>query len=157
MTQAVADRASDIHIEPTEHDVRIRYRVDGVLHEVMHSPKNIQGGLISRLKVMGDINIAEQRIPQDGRISLRVATELDLRVATLPTVYGEKIVMRILDKTNALLQLDELGFLPQAFEQLRAFVPQAVRRDPRDGADRLGQVDDAVRDAQHRQQPTGTS
>jgi type IV pilus assembly protein PilB len=117
MTQAAADRASDVHIEPTEIDVRVRFRVDGVLHEVMHSPKSIQGGLISRLKVMGDLNIAEKRIPQDGRVSLRVNNRsLDLRLATLPTVHGEKIVIRILDKSNALLQLSELGFLPQAFE-----------------------------------------
>ena len=117
MTQAAADRASDVHIEPTETDVRVRFRVDGVLHEVMHSPKSLQGGLISRLKVMGDLNIAEKRIPQDGRVSLRVSNRnLDLRLATLPTVHGEKIVIRILDKTNALLQLSELGFLPQAFE-----------------------------------------
>src|SRR4249919_1744025 len=117
MTQAAADRASDVHIEPTEKDVRVRFRVDGVLHEVMHSPKSIQNGLISRLKVMGDLNIAEKRIPQDGRVSLRVNNRsLDLRLATLPTVHGEKIVIRILDKTNALLQLSELGFLPQAFE-----------------------------------------
>jgi type IV pilus assembly protein PilB len=117
MTQAASDRASDVHIEPTERDVRVRFRVDGVLHEVMHSPKSIQGGLISRLKVMGDLNIAEKRIPQDGRVSLRVNNRsLDLRLATLPTVHGEKIVIRILDKTNALLQLSELGFLPQAFD-----------------------------------------
>jgi len=117
MTQAASDRASDVHIEPTEKDVRVRFRVDGVLHEVMHSPKSIQGGLISRLKVMGDLNIAEKRIPQDGRVSLRVNNRsLDLRLATLPTVHGEKIVIRILDKTNALLQLSELGFLPQAFD-----------------------------------------
>jgi len=117
MTQAAADRASDVHIEPTETDVRVRFRVDGVLHEVMHSPKSIQGGLISRLKVMGDLNIAEKRIPQDGRVSLRINNRsLDLRLASLPTVHGEKIVIRILDKSNALLQLSELGFLPQAFE-----------------------------------------
>jgi type IV pilus assembly protein PilB len=117
MTQAAADRASDVHIEPTETDVRVRFRVDGVLHEVMHSPKSIQAGLISRLKVMGDLNIAEKRIPQDGRVSLRINNRsLDLRLATLPTVHGEKIVIRILDKTNALLALSELGFLPQAFQ-----------------------------------------
>jgi type IV pilus assembly protein PilB len=117
MTQAAADRASDVHIEPTETDVRVRFRVDGVLHEVMHSPKSIQAGLISRLKVMGDLNIAEKRIPQVGRVSLRINNRsLDLRLATLPTVHGEKIVIRILDKSNALLALSELGFLPQAFE-----------------------------------------
>ena len=118
MTQAASDRASDVHIEPTEKDVRVRFRVDGVLHEVMHSPKSIQGGLISRLKVMGDLNIAEKRVPQDGRVSIRVNNRtLDLRLATLPTVFGEKIVIRILDKSNALLQLSELGFLADSFER----------------------------------------
>ncbi len=113
ISQATTDRASDIHVEPTEHDVRIRFRIDGVLHEVMHAPKAIQAGVISRLKVMADINIAERRIPQDGRISVKVnGKPIDLRVATLPTVYGEKVVMRILDKGQALLTLDDSGFLP---------------------------------------------
>jgi len=111
ISQAVADRASDIHIEPTEVDVRVRYRIDGVLHEVMRSPKNIQSGLISRLKIMADLNIAERRVPQDGRMSGLIAGKaVDLRVATLPTVYGEKVVMRILDKSTALLDLRDLGF-----------------------------------------------
>jgi type IV pilus assembly protein PilB len=114
ITQATQDRASDIHVEPTEHDLRIRFRIDGVLHEVMRSPRSIQAGVISRLKVMADINIAERRIPQDGRITMKVqGRAIDLRVATLPTVYGEKIVMRILDKGQALLRLEELGFLPE--------------------------------------------
>ena len=118
MTQAVADRASDVHIEPHEKDVRIRYRVDGVLHEVMRSPKNIQGGLISRLKVMADLNIAEKRVPQDGRMSLKVGGKvLDLRLAALPTVFGEKVVIRILDKSQALLQLSDLGFHEEAFKR----------------------------------------
>jgi len=118
MTQAVGDRASDVHIEPNETDVRVRFRVDGVLHDVMHSPKNIQGGLISRLKVMADLNIAEKRVPQDGRISMRVGgRQLDLRVATLPTVYGEKVVIRVLDKSNALLKLEDLGFLEDAYKR----------------------------------------
>ncbi|MEX2203441.1 MAG: ATPase, T2SS/T4P/T4SS family [Actinomycetota bacterium] len=118
MNQAVTDRASDVHIEPTEKDVRVRFRVDGVLHEVMHSPKSIQGGLISRLKVMADLNIAEKRVPQDGRVSIRVgAKQLDLRLATLPTVFGEKIVIRILDKSNALLKLSDLGFQQHAYDR----------------------------------------
>ncbi len=121
ITQAVSDRASDIHIEPTEHDMRIRYRIDGVLHEAMRSPKAIQAGVISRLKVMADINIAERRIPQDGRISARVGGQsVDLRVATLPTVYGEKVVMRILDKSQALLTLDDQGFLPDVLARYEA-------------------------------------
>jgi type IV pilus assembly protein PilB len=118
MNQAVGDRASDIHIEPTEKDVRVRFRVDGVLHEVMHSPKRIQGGLISRLKVMAEMDIAEKRIPQDGRIGMRVSGKtLDLRVVTLPTVFGEKIVMRILDKSSALLHLEDLGFLESQYRR----------------------------------------
>jgi type IV pilus assembly protein PilB len=117
MSQAATARASDVHIEPTEKDVRVRFRVDGVLHEVMHSPRNIQNGLISRLKVMADLNIAEKRIPQDGRMSLRVNNKtLDLRLATLPTVYGEKIVIRILDKSNALIELTDLGFQEDAYK-----------------------------------------
>jgi type IV pilus assembly protein PilB len=118
ITQAVNDRASDIHVEPTENDLRIRFRIDGVLHEVMRSPRSIQAGVISRLKVMAEINIAERRIPQDGRISLNVGgRSVDLRVATLPIVYGEKVVMRILDKGQALLRLEDLGFLPETLER----------------------------------------
>ncbi len=118
ITQAVNDRASDIHVEPTENDLRIRFRIDGVLHEVMRSPRSIQAGVISRLKVMAEINIAERRIPQDGRISLKVAgRSVDLRVATLPIVHGEKVVMRILDKGQALLRLEDLGFLPETLER----------------------------------------
>ncbi|HVM05246.1 MAG TPA: ATPase, T2SS/T4P/T4SS family [Acidimicrobiales bacterium] len=115
ISQAVADRASDIHIEPSEHDLRIRYRIDGVLHEVMRPPKSIQSGVISRLKIMADINIAERRIPQDGRVNVNLGGKpVDLRVATLPTVYGEKVVLRILDKSTALLKLSDLGFLPSS-------------------------------------------
>ena len=118
LTQAVGDRASDVHIEPSERDVRIRFRVDGVLHEVMRSPKNIQSGLISRLKIMADINIAEKRVPQDGRVSIRVGgKQLDLRLATLPTVHGEKVVIRILDKSSVLLRLEDLGFLDDPYKR----------------------------------------
>ena len=114
ISQAVADRASDIHIEPGERDVRVRYRIDGVLHEKMRPPKNIQSGIISRLKIMADINIAERRVPQDGRVTANIGGKsVDLRVATLPTVYGEKVVMRILDKSTSVKTLDDLGFLPE--------------------------------------------
>ncbi|WP_052667331.1 GspE/PulE family protein [Nitriliruptor alkaliphilus] len=112
ISQAVADGASDIHIEPGEKDLRVRYRIDGVLHEVMRSPKTIQSGVISRLKIMAEVDIAERRIPQDGRIGLHVGGKaIDLRFSTLPTVFGEKVVMRILDKTSVMLTLDDLGFL----------------------------------------------
>ena len=121
ITQAVADRASDIHVEPADTDLRIRFRVDGVLHEVMRSPRSIQAGVISRLKIMSEINIAERRVPQDGRMSLTVGGKtIDLRVATLPTVHGEKVVMRILDKSQARLDLTDLGFRPEAFRRYEA-------------------------------------
>jgi type IV pilus assembly protein PilB len=111
ITQAIQDRASDIHIEPAEKDLRVRFRIDGVLHEVMRSPKSIAAGVTSRLKIMADINIAERRIPQDGRLSVTTnGKKIDLRVATLPTVWGEKIVMRILDNSTAMLKLSDLGF-----------------------------------------------
>ncbi|MCW2605591.1 MAG: type secretion system protein GspE [Frankiales bacterium] len=111
ITQAIQDRASDIHIEPAEKDLRVRFRIDGVLHEVMRSPKTITSGVTSRLKIMADINIAERRIPQDGRLSVNAnGKKIDLRVATLPTVWGEKIVMRILDNSTASLNLSDLGF-----------------------------------------------
>ena len=116
VTQAIQDRASDIHIEPTEHDLRVRYRIDGVLHEVMRSPKQIQSGVISRLKIMADIDIAERRVPQDGRLSVTAhGKKVDLRVATLPTVWGEKVVMRILDNSTARLDLADLGFAPENY------------------------------------------
>jgi type IV pilus assembly protein PilB len=118
ITQAIADRASDIHLEPTEHDLRVRFRIDGVLHEVMRSPKAIQSGVISRLKIMAEINIAERRIPQDGRLSVTAqGRKVDLRVATLPTVWGEKVVMRILDTSTARLDLADLGFSQYNFQR----------------------------------------
>jgi type IV pilus assembly protein PilB len=111
--QAIRERASDIHIEPGKKGVRIRYRIDGVLNEIMTVPKHIQLPLISRYKLIAEINIAERRIPQDGRIPIRFeGKEYDLRVSTIPTNYGEKVVMRILDKGNVMLGLDKLGFSP---------------------------------------------
>ena len=113
IAQAITDRASDIHVEPAEHDLRVRYRIDGVLHEIMRSPKRIQAGVISRLKIMSEMNIAERRLPQDGRLSVtHNGAKVDLRLASLPTVWGEKIVLRILDNKTALLGLTELGFSP---------------------------------------------
>ena len=117
ITQAIQDRASDIHIEPAEKDLRVRFRIDGVLHEVMRSPKSITSGVTSRLKIMADINIAERRIPQDGRLSVNSnGKKIDLRVATLPTVWGEKIVMRILDNSTAMMKLSDLGFGDENYE-----------------------------------------
>lgn len=118
ITQAVSDRASDIHIEPQERDLRIRYRVDGVLHEVTTQSRKLHSGVVSRLKIMADIDISQRRLPQDGRISLTTGGKgIDLRVSTLPTVFGEKVVMRILDKTSVLLELSDLGFLEDNFRR----------------------------------------
>ena len=115
---AVQDRASDIHIEPTEDAVRVRYRVDGVLHEVTTQPRRAHAAIVSRLKIMAELDIAERRLPQDGRISLRSSGRaIDLRVSSLPTVYGEKIVMRILDKSSILLELSDLGFVTSNYER----------------------------------------
>jgi type IV pilus assembly protein PilB len=112
ISQAIQDRASDIHIEPAEHDMGVRYRIDGVLHQMQRAPKNVQNGVISRLKIMSDIDIAERRRPQDGRMSvMHGGRQIDLRVATLPTVYGEKVVMRILDNSNTRLGMEQLGLL----------------------------------------------
>ena len=117
VSQAIQDHASDIHIEPGEHEVRVRYRIDGVLHEMAPAPKNIQNGVISRLKIMSDIDIAERRKPQDGRMSVRHGgRQIDLRVATLPTVWGGKVVMRILDNTNTSMSLKDLNLLEQNFQ-----------------------------------------
>lgn len=119
ITKANAERASDIHIEPTDSDLRIRFRVDGVLHEIMRTPRSVANAVVSRLKIMADVDIAERRKPQDGRISLRVGgtKTIDLRVSSLPTIYGEKVVMRILDNTTATLELEALGFEPDTLER----------------------------------------
>jgi type IV pilus assembly protein PilB len=112
ITRAVNERASDVHLEPGEQDLRVRFRIDGVLHEVMTTPRAVSGAVVSRVKIMADLDIAERRVPQDGRVGLRVnGRAIDLRVATLPTIYGEKVVIRILDKDDAVLQLSDLGFL----------------------------------------------
>src|SRR4029079_11956218 len=100
--------------EPDRRNVRVRIRVDGVLQELMAVPKHIQAPLISRYKIMSDMNIAERRIPQDGRIPLKHGTkDYDMRVSCLPSLYGEKIVMRILDKSSVLIGLNNLGFYPE--------------------------------------------
>lgn len=123
--QAISDGASDIHVEPDKRSVRIRYRIDGVLHEVMPLPKYIEKPLTSRFKIMSDMNIAERRVPQDGRIPVTLSgKDYDLRVSCLPTVNGEKIVMRILDKSSVLLGLNKLGFSPEVQAQVEELVAQ---------------------------------
>jgi type IV pilus assembly protein PilB len=120
ISQGIQDLASDIHIEPGEYDMGVRYRIDGVMHEMQRAPKNIQNGVISRLKIMADIDIAERRRPQDGRMSVsHGGRKIDLRVATLPTVWGEKVVMRILDNNSSGMAMEDLALLPHNFEAYR--------------------------------------
>jgi type IV pilus assembly protein PilB len=120
IAQSVDDGASDIHFEPQGKELMVRFRVDGVLHEIMSIPRRMQNGVISRLKIMAELDIAERRVPQDGRIGLVVGGKpIDMRVATLPTVYGEKIVMRLLDKSNVMLDLEDLGFAEKALKRFQ--------------------------------------
>jgi len=123
--QAVSAGASDIHVEPGMRNVRVRYRIDGVLHEMMALPKHIHPPLISRFKIMSDMNIAERRVPQDGRIGINYQNkDYDLRVSCLPTLLGEKIVMRILDKGSVMIGLNKLGFFPDTMAQLETLYTQ---------------------------------
>ena len=119
LTDAVLRGASDIHIEPFEHELRVRYRVDGALAVVMKPPLKLKAALTSRVKIMSNLNIAERRVPQDGRIKIKVKKRvIDFRVSTLPCIFGEKIVMRILDKSNLTLDLQTFGFEPKAEKDL---------------------------------------
>ncbi len=111
IADAVNKAASDIHIEPFEKSLRVRFRIDGILHEMMAPPIKMKGAITSRLKIMAELDIAEKRVPQDGRIKIRIGSKkIDLRVSTLPTIFGEKVVMRILDKSNLEIDLTKLGF-----------------------------------------------
>lgn len=123
ISQAINDKASDIHIQPEPKQVRVRYRIDGVLHDVMSPPKHIQAPMVSRVKIMASMDISERRLPQDGKIHIRNNDrEFDLRVSTIPTIYGEKVVLRILDKSSVMLGLDKLGFLPDTRSQFEDLV-----------------------------------
>jgi len=117
IADAVRKGASDIHMEPYEKSMRVRFRIDGVLHEMMSPPFKFKAALLSRLKIMAELDIAERRVPQDGRIKIKVLNRtIDLRVSSLPTIFGEKIVMRILDKTNLNIDLEKLGFEPKSMK-----------------------------------------
>jgi len=121
--KAVESRASDIHIEPFERSLRVRYRIDGVLVDAESPPKRLQPAVVSRIKLMAKVNIAERRLPQDGRIRLQVGgKDLDIRVSTIPTIYGESVVMRLLDRSSALLGLEELGFPPEQQQRFETLV-----------------------------------
>ncbi len=123
VSRAIERGASDVHIEPFEGDLKVRYRIDGILHEVESPPKRLQAAIISRIKIMAKLNIAERRLPQDGRIKLKVkGREIDLRVSTIPTMSGESVVMRILDRASLILSLDKLGFSPETLQQFDALI-----------------------------------
>jgi general secretion pathway protein E len=123
ISRAVEARASDIHIEPYEQSLRVRYRIDGVLREVEPPPAHLQAAIISRIKIMARLNIAERRLPQDGRIKLAVrGKDIDLRVATMPTLHGEAVVLRVLDRGSVVLDFGELGFDARALVAYRAML-----------------------------------
>jgi type IV pilus assembly protein PilB len=125
ITDAVRKGASDIHIEPYEKALRVRFRIDGTLYEMMAPPFRMKAAIISRLKIMAELDIAERRVPQDGRIKLRLlGRTIDLRVSSLPTIYGEKVVMRILDKGNLNIDLNKLGFQEQALKDFHYAIAQ---------------------------------
>ena len=146
--QAVTEGASDIHFEPDEGDMRVRFRVDGVLHEAARVPKRMVAGVVSRVKIMSELDIAEKRLPQDGRVSINVE-DAQGRPANHdpPTQRGEGCTIRILDQSQAMRSLDDLGMDGEGAGPLRGLVPQALRRDPRHRPDGLGQDDDALRRA----------
>ena len=119
--QAIQSRASDLHLEPSENEMRVRFRIDGVLHEIDKVPNNVQSALISRLKIMSNVDITERRLPQNGRITVRLnGRNVDLRTATLPTVWGEKLVLRVLDTKGLDLELKKLGFTDDNYSRFSA-------------------------------------
>src|SRR5574338_666684 len=121
LTEAVKRGASDIHVEPFEHEIRVRYRIDGALMEIMKPPVKMKAALTSRIKILSQLNIAERRVPQDGRLRLKMGSRvIDFRVSTVPVLFGEKIVLRILDKGNLTLDLQKFGFEPKAEKDLMA-------------------------------------
>jgi type IV pilus assembly protein PilB len=119
LKDAIGKRASDIHVEPYEKDFRVRFRIDGVMYEVMKPPMKLRNAIISRLKIMASLDISERRLPQDGRIKIKlgVGKEMDFRVSVCPTLFGEKVVMRLLDKSRPLFKLEQLGMAPDVAER----------------------------------------
>jgi type II secretory ATPase GspE/PulE/Tfp pilus assembly ATPase PilB-like protein len=127
IAQAVKDRASDVHIEPQEDRLRIRYRIDGILHDMFSFPLNVHTSLVSRVKILAEMDISEQRRPQDGQFSIKLGgNEVDIRVATMETPYGERVTLRILDKSLALFTLSELGFLPDILKKYRTMLKSPI-------------------------------
>ena len=145
LTDAVKRGASRHPLRAFEHEIRVRYRIDGALQEVMKPPLKMKAALTSRFKILSQLNIAERRVPQDGRIKLKMGNQvIDFRVSTLPVLFGEKIVLRILDKGNLTLDLTKFGFEPQGREGPDGGDPEPVRHGAGHRPDGLGQDDDAV-------------
>ncbi len=123
ITQGYKERASDIHIEPFERDLVVRYRIDGILYEVLQPPLKAHSGIVSRIKIMSQLNIAEKRLPQDGRFRVRVAgRDIDIRVSTLPTAFGERVVLRLLDKASSILSLEQIGLGSTLLNQFEGMI-----------------------------------
>ena len=126
ITQGYKERASDIHIEPFETELIVRYRIDGILYEVLRPPHKAQASIISRLKIMAGLNIAEKRLPQDGRFRVRIAgKDVDVRVSSLPTAFGERVVLRLLDKSSSVLSLEDIGMDPEMLRQVNAMIQKS--------------------------------
>ncbi|MEC9466358.1 MAG: type II secretion system ATPase GspE [Myxococcota bacterium] len=126
ISQAIKEHASDIHIEPGERELVVRFRIDGVLYEKIRPPKRLQASIVSRIKIQADLNIAEKRLPQDGRIRIKMAgQDVDIRVATAPTSYGERITMRLLDRSSVLLDLSDLGFPPDTHGTMSSLIKKS--------------------------------
>ena len=149
LTDAIKRGASDIHIEPYEKEYRVRYRIDGILYEMMHPPLKLKEAITSRIKIMAKLDIAEKRLPQDGRIKIKTkisgkSKDLDYRVSVLPTLFGEKIVMRLLDKDKLMLDMTKLGFEAESLRKFEAGDPQALRHGAGHRPHRLGQDQHAL-------------
>ena len=149
LMSAISKGASDIHIEPYEKELRVRYRVDGVLYNIMAPPMKFRDPIVSRVKIMAKLDIAEKRLPQDGRIKIRFndaghAKEIDFRVSSLPTLFGEKIVLRLLDREKLMLDMTKLGFEPESLLEVRGRDQPAVGHGARDRADRQRQDEHAL-------------
>ena len=142
---AIKDHASDIHFEPFEDEYKMRYRCDGVLYEMVPPPRHLATAIASRIKVMSNLDIAERRLPQDGRIELNVGgNPVDMRVSVLPTMFGESVVIRVLDRTERRPRPRPIGMPPDILAQFRAGHQQAQRHRPGHRADRRRQDDDAL-------------
>ena len=157
LMSAIQKGASDIHIEPYEKEFRVRYRVDGILYNIMAPPMKMRDAITSRIKIMAKLDIAEKRLPQDGRIKIRFSDngnskDIDFRVSCLPTLFGEKIVMRLLDKDKLMLDMTKLGFEQESLTKFESGDSEAVGDGARHGPDRKRQDQHALlldREGQH--------